>query len=464
MSLSLLLRLEHNLYFLANRVTLGASVGYTYKGAVRPQKSSHTISTARTCYNDSHHSNTSSIIGRFGNTKYSKRYRSKLVSFGVSKHPSLNCNMANTPTLVLHFDINKTIIMEDPAGKKTTEDVINDILASACWGTVGETEGKGLVWSACVETPSVNPPHSDKKKLVSYKTFVDQILLPYPPLQPDLTPQQQRSINRLVKDKRTELVSAFTNPGQPGERYRKNWFELSKSLKRDGSAGYHYVLPSFFRLLLHLVDRAVPFRLVFRTFGDDLKSVIAELNRFCTGEHPDYPGVSLPQLKVDPDGSVGSLFRSKEATCLVMGTTEKPPSLAHGMEFYHTHGLPIHVGYGAIYEELCRLWGHTQCMGLTDYYEWWAANNEHGYAGKLFLVNPEDTNYRQVFFDDNIETDGGLRNIVDVRNPRTEEPLPLATSLEHYLVRVEPFEAIPNPDYFIDQLNARIGNGWGGDN
>ncbi|CAN0029973.1 unnamed protein product, partial [Sphacelaria rigidula] len=45
--------------------------------------------------------------------------------------------------LVLHFDLNKTLIMLDPAGGKSQKQVLNEVLSEICWGCV-ETDRKGL--------------------------------------------------------------------------------------------------------------------------------------------------------------------------------------------------------------------------------------------------------------------------------------------------------------------------------
>lgn len=58
------------------------------------------------------------------------------------------------------------------------------------------------------------------------------------------------------------------------------------------------ILPSFFELLLYLQRQQRHFTIVFRTFGSDLADVADELNLFCTGQHPLYPGVRM-------DGSDG---------------------------------------------------------------------------------------------------------------------------------------------------------------
>ena len=92
------------------------------------------------------------------------------------------------------------------------------------------------------------------------------------------------------------------------------------------------ILPSFFELLLHLQRQRRHFTVVFRTFGSDLPDVIEELNAFCTGQHPLYPGVlmdgsdGLTDLRLSIPGSSGVFFRSGVAgssSHLLIGAPEK---------------------------------------------------------------------------------------------------------------------------------------------
>ena len=42
------------------------------------------------------------------------------------------------------------------------------------------------------------------------------------------------------------------------------------------------------------------FAIVFRSFGTDIKNVVTEFNKFCTGDHPCYNGKNgLPLVKFD---------------------------------------------------------------------------------------------------------------------------------------------------------------------
>lgn len=60
----------------------------------------------------------------------------------------------------------------------------------------------------------------------------------------------------------------------------------------------------------------------------------------------------------------------------------------------------------------------------------------------------------QIFFDDNIERTHA--HIVDVRDAVTFEPLPFEESYDRRLRRVETYNAIVDPNYFINELEETL--------
>lgn len=72
--------------------------------------------------------------------------------------------------LILHFDINKTILMSDQAsGKDSEEALISDIIAGMSWGKVEQIETNGIVrneWRCTSDLLSITPPHEN---LVTYR-------------------------------------------------------------------------------------------------------------------------------------------------------------------------------------------------------------------------------------------------------------------------------------------------------
>lgn len=100
--------------------------------------------------------------------------------------------------LVLHFDVNKTLILIDPAGGKTLRHVLNGIIADTAWGTVADAAGdEPPVWTAASDDLSIGrPPAADAStpltggrvtsddgtNLCTYHHFVEEILLPFEPV------------------------------------------------------------------------------------------------------------------------------------------------------------------------------------------------------------------------------------------------------------------------------------------
>ena len=93
---------------------------------------------------------------------------------------------------------------------------------------------------------------------------------------------------REVKRRRHLLTGNFT---ADFPQFKEHFQELHKNLFYENEKGekmQFFVLPSFFHLLIDLMDRKIDFVVVFRTFGEDLPKVVKEFNSFFLGEHP-YP-------------------------------------------------------------------------------------------------------------------------------------------------------------------------------
>jgi hypothetical protein len=237
------------------------------------------------------------------------------------------------PRLVLHFDINKTIIMSDPVSNIGVDKMLNSLLSECTWGVptqsqslphsqslslsqpqtgVHQTQGQGddelwhpEDWKLCSSEPSdVSPVPS----AVTYGEFLENYCT-----------------KTVTRDQRKALKTAFTAQGGAGEhcvgtlqRLREamtipaevcvdNEKYISDSGSGGGSGGVggaegkplsevldllqsrqYHIVPSFLRLISHLDRNNVDFRIIFRTFGVDVARVAAEFNMFCEGRHPVF--------------------------------------------------------------------------------------------------------------------------------------------------------------------------------
>lgn len=251
-------------------------------------------------------------------------------------------NSVPLPHLSLVLDINKTILLEDPAGGKDVQALLNEIVSEIAYGRVDQLkpqhkQQQSRKWSADLSMSlHVGPrPPGTPPSLVSYASFVHDT---YPDL-PAINLKQMKAI-------RDGLKGTFTLPGQPGHRFASEITMLTEALrlppglspglmKAAGLEGQKRVgiLPAFFHFLLRLQAEQETqqqqeeeggrgsdtfstsfskspssispasqqkkeasswrFAVQFRTFGEDLPRVIQEFNLFVRGNHPLFPGQRL---------------------------------------------------------------------------------------------------------------------------------------------------------------------------
>lgn len=212
------------------------------------------------------------------------------------------------------------------------------------------------------------------------------------------------------------------------------------------------------------------FKLVFRTFGDDIPEVAKEIELLVDGSHPFVSGSGenkIPasfKLDVSPESAhVGTFYRDgygADGTALAVGTLTKLPFSSANQDdpsalskFYASNAnVEIVRGFSAIHAKVADMLRSSSTLALRDYWEWWSAHAENGEYGKILLVDdskkaeaPNDGIV--IFFDDHIEAHHA--HIVDVRDVATGAPVAFEKSKREYLQRVEPFAAITDADYFI---------------
>ncbi|KAG6958134.1 hypothetical protein JG687_00009580 [Phytophthora cactorum] len=398
-------------------------------------------------------------------------------------------------SVVLHFDLNRTVLMSDAAGGRTMENTVDYLLSECSWGYVNPN--RPSEWICVSGASSIEPPAAETNghKLITYKQFVDDAH-PYQSLAAaqgrDI--DQIKAVNKAAKKKRTALQSAFTGgEDAPGRRVRDSFKEVMEKLhfpmgeQREAakqlaatmpksrlqeawSEGRYYLLPSFLQFLSYLsspkvTEKEMDVKLVFRTFGDDIVEVARELDLLVDGQHP----VGLPalperfRLKLEPTARrIGTFYRDgfeADGTALAVGTLTKVPFSSKLVEegpsapnnFYATSDPEVKVirGFQSIQETLNGMLQGASTLALRDYWEWWSAHAEDGQYGKLLLIDDEKMGKDDdvtVFFDDHIEAHHP--HIVDVRDVRSGAPVDFEKSRGKYLQRVEPFAAITDPNYF----------------
>lgn len=259
--------------------------------------------------------------------------------------------------LVLHVDLNNTVLAADAVSGQGPRAALNSFLCTATWGRAG-ADGE---WQWVSDRPSLRAPCPDA---VSYYCCYGR-----DPAFTEAGPGQR------FGGLHARYLRLLAWPGEPHE-------ELS--LRDERGECYHLLLPSFFRLLdaLHRDGRA--FAVVFRTFGTDLPRALRALRSALDGQHPQFP--ALRDLALSVDLTPGQIRCSKREVVLRRGA-ERLATREDGRELYDYFSSLEGVG------------------GFQDHFDWWARNQFSSQGGKPLWIDPHDPSVHHIFIDDNIRLD-----------------------------------------------------------
>ncbi|CAK0846149.1 unnamed protein product, partial [Prorocentrum cordatum] len=187
--------------------------------------------------------------------------------------------------LLIHFDVNKTILQTDSIQLKDAEDGVREGIAELFWGSV-RTDGDKAMWEWTRSKPSCLPPTDDIRtagdSLVNYAQFCKST----------------------IKDKaaRKEAVKTFSLVDAIAKQEMNKQLQLamkkmqlppefrgSPQVEAAGVKGMTYnAFPSLFHLVANLQRSRRSFAILFRSFGVDHEKVQAEWNAFCELRHPIF--------------------------------------------------------------------------------------------------------------------------------------------------------------------------------
>lgn len=362
--------------------------------------------------------------------------------------------------VILHFDINKTIIISDQASGVSTYDMINSLLTECVWGYI------------------IDPSKSRESRGTSDWQMLDPIPSPKPPILEDIRKfltlgDYLENHTNISKQERRKIKTTFASKGSIGESCKEYFDALNQALKiplttgdTTGlldpfiSNGYYHIIPSFFKFVSTMHQEDMNFRICFRTFGHDVSKIAHEYNMFCENKHPLFP------LEKSMDGKDKHCGKNIDRRLHLPQYSAKLLRCGHTSSDIHMayvdsdQTVQIESGAHMVMQRIMNWFSEDNGVGagvytvaIRDDYDWWG-NQCHGsdLSGKLLLVHPnptaDDDSTIQIFFDDNIELDRA--HIVDVRDAETFQPIPFADSKDKYLVRVDPYAAITDTDYFIN--------------
>ena len=320
--------------------------------------------------------------------------------------------------LVLHVDVRNTILVSDSATGDDVEQALNSFLTSVTWG---REEPRGWVWYS--DRPSLHAPcpgvityyKSRERELVRSPT--DRVRLRC--ITGDFTGQpigrrfrkHFETHLRLLEWKFTQSPDVIVNCGcdvigtklssahDVSATTKSTAISIDRKLTIVSGEGrlYHYLLPSFIKMLYDLQADDRRFSVILRTYGVDAPRVLDSIAHIATGNHPLFP----QKLHIDVNGKPGRIHRNIDGTIHC-----ELPQTADGVD------VPVVLETDAdIYRFMSDVEG---ICGFVDDFKFW---QEHSYAhrdGKPLWIDLADPDVHHIFFDDNIRV-ADSDSIVDVR-------------------------------------------------
>ena len=245
------------------------------------------------------------------------------------------------------------------------------------------------------------------------------------------------------------------------------------------------MLPSFFKLYSSLIEQTktdnsnFEFKIIFRTFGVDHKMIYEEFLEYLRNEHPifenKYPEVNPFTNEFE---NCGNFMRSKDDRLnivLISGIYPNKELLENArdiifnkdltkqdiitalidffkqnnFEQYNKNILTIHQGLNEIHDYL--LLNKDHFMIIQDDYETWHYRDEKNDFAKPLIIDLENTsNEIQLFFDDHCNPyDDWIVNVIDLGTGNT---VPYEEHINKYSLKVSPFDAIQDQEYFINKV------------
>lgn len=305
---------------------------------------------------------------------------------------------------------------------------LNSFLTAVVWG-----KDKNGVWEWHSDVPSLKAPVAG---LRTYYKFLERKLVK----NQDDRVRLRLTTGDFVHTPRGQQFQKHFNVHLARLEWKYPHESMDKVLTMSGKDGrpYHYILPSFYKLLQYLTFNKREFAIVLRTYGRDADNVLSSLQYGTQGNHPAFRApLNLPVLKkpgiINRWGNSFSLRSFKSSN-----HSETQHMLTHERDIYR------HL---------------STSRGITGYVDDFCAWQNHNYyhkCGKPFWIDTSDTRHHHIFFDDNFRSDDE-DSIIDVRLFSKDVPGP-ASSLNHVetqrfenacMVQADLLESIADESYFI---------------
>eukprot|EP01084_Bolivina_argentea_P078983 143333_1 len=408
---------------------------------------------------------------------FAKKFTSSLSTNYSSKLSS------NTNHLILHFDINKTIVMSDAVQGKGLKGVINDGISECSWGQVYNINNcpsnyiynksfiiNNQIWKPI--SPYTITPIQPNNNLISFMSWIKQ-QHPYP----------NNKTDQIIKHKRRSytlrFIELFNNQiNEISETYINTYNQMLTKMETGNNGKPIYIIPAFWNCIHDLIKYKRSFSIIFRTFGTDIHDVMEAFNIFCRKYGYDGTQNNIPNLLLET-ANIGTInCDMKNGKSLIIGIKGRNPmdrtkeitnmSLNEfykmdRMKWYYDkqsemkdENIKILCNEEHIYEYIKNESLKYKTMMFSDDYLWWSIHGENSDGGKMFILDDNDKNIHQMFFDDNFEFDRA--GIVDVRKLNVDNGKVCVSDQQwnklkmKHLCKAEPVELMLNDNYFIEHI------------
>jgi len=379
--------------------------------------------------------------------------------------------------LLLHLDVNKTIIHTDGTQSKDADDGLREGTGDLFWGRTCKQDGQ-LTWRWTRAPPSCLPSEDDvgagTDNLTSYAQYVrkrivdkkalKEALMTFTLAGDDETKQEMEDVLRTTQE-RMLLPPEYVN---------------SEAAAAAGIDGKRYnAFPALFHLAAALQRSQRKFAILFRSFGNDHAKVQTEWNAFCELRHPIFSRLledigpmdgSAPGVPDRRIHSIHTLYSDAAGPVLILDAFTNGPEEAPWDAWARTRPRPeadtrdgrrfirevlraqTVEGITGIQEWMCDHLASERTGAIKDDWAWWTYHQRAGEYGKLMTLIPGPPT-QQLFLDDNI----GINEptIVDCRDVDGSRMTAARTTggADALCLKVNPIEAILDVNYFLHKIS-----------
>jgi len=360
------------------------------------------------------------------------------------------------PKLIIHLDVNGTIMPADPIKSKHVRSMLNIHLSKQAF-VIEDTDGEIVWWNG-------SPFHrGEKPPLLPQFRYTRHIRRHY-----NEEPEHMCDESVPIEDFRNAVREGsgcddFTDETQPGHVYQQELLNLMDILEWkypnldeettrvftlpvvDDKRRMSLFVPSFLSLIRYLaIDQERDFVLVIRTFGSDIPRIVPAFNLIAEGKHPLLPHPDC----ILPPSWVGSLSRRGRYNHRLVVHPPQDSSTTSIIE-----------GNAEILSFFDSLPSRSVVM-INDDYEDWKSHNWNPVFGKPMLIDL-DSECMHFLFDDNVNMNPfdsiAAVWLKDEYNAQKFVPLPLNTTaglatIGTVLLQANLFKSITDENAFIDEL------------